>query len=223
MATTATRTVLDIITSAARKAQVTGLRDTPEAEVAEEALTELDSMLKGWQNEGYHLWSYTNGSFALDGDPTAAYSIVPVRPLRILSMRYKASSTATEIPMQELTREEYDMLPNKSSTGTPTTFYYDRQREAAKLYVWPKLAAASGTATLEYSYERELEDITATTETLDMPGEWWDAVVYNLAARLMETAPMAQQSPLVPQRAQMLLDKALANDTEGSVFFGCAE
>jgi hypothetical protein len=188
--------------------------------VADTALSELNLMLKAWQNSGYNLWTYTSGSLALT--TAASYTLSPARPLRILNARFKESATASEIPMWRMTRDEYDELPNKTTTGTPTQFYYDKQREAAKLYIWPVLSSATA-QTIEYTYERELEDLTATSDIVDVPGEWWEATMYNLAARLMETVPLQRQNPIVPQRAVALLDEALAADREGSVFFGCGD
>jgi hypothetical protein len=44
------------------------------------------------------------------------------------------------------------------------------------------LSVAAG-ETVEITYEREFEDL-ALTDVIDMPGEWWDATVRQLAARV---------------------------------------
>lgn len=216
MAVTGTKTALDIINFAAQKAGITGFGETADADVASHALTELNQMLKGWQNQGYMLWAKASATLYLTTG--AEHELDPVRPLRILSARYCASGTSAEIPMLQLTRDEYDRMPKKDRTGTPTQFYYDRQREAARLYVWPVLASATGQR-IDYTYERELDDLTSTTQIVDLPGEWWDATCYNLAARMMESLPVQRANQIVPQRAQMLLNSAMAFDREGSVFF----
>lgn len=213
MATTGTLTIRETVTQAARKAGILAFGESLATEDAQAMLEELNLMLKSWQNKGYNLWDKTSGSLALT--TAASYTLSPARPLRILSARFKRNGT--EMPMCRMMREEYDNLPRKDTTGTPTQFYYDRQREAALLYVWPVLATASG-ETIEYTYEREAEDVTDLNETLDVPGEWFEAVIYNLAARLAETIPM-NQPPLLFQRAQLLLNEALAFDREESIFF----
>ena len=215
MTTTATKTVRDIITMALRKAQFTGFGQEPSADDAEVARKELDVMLKGWQNKGYNLWTKTSATHTLAAG--AVQALDPVRPLNILSVRFKRSASSSELPMTEMTRDEYDNLPVKTTQGTPTQFYYDRQREAARLYVWPVLAAAGG-ETLEITYDRELEDIADLGDIIDVPGEWWDAVVYNLAARIGEDVSTPSLQAL-SARAQMLLTEAGAFDREGSVFF----
>jgi hypothetical protein len=216
MAATGTKTANDIVTAALRKAGITGLGQEPAPEDAAEALSELTLMLKEWQSAGYNLWTKTRGTLTLAAG--ASQTLDPVRPLRILSARYKASATASELFMQEMTRDEYDRLPVKDSAGTPTTFYYDRQREAAVLYVWPVLAAATG-QTIEYTYERELEDMTNIAQEVDVPGEWWSAVVYNLALRMAESVSLDARVQVLTPRAFQLLDDAQGGDREGSVFF----
>lgn len=212
MGTTETKSVRDIVTAALRLARVTGIGEAASAEDAETARDVLDMMLKDWQNDGYHLWAKASGTLTLT--TAATYTLSPVRPLRILSARLKRGGI--EMPMQELTRDEYDNLPQKASTGVPTTFHYDRQREAARLYVWPVLAAANGEE-IAYTYEREVEDITSLNQEIDIPGEWWSAVVYGLASRMGDIVPVL--NPNVVARAELLLAKAGAFDREESVYF----
>jgi len=215
MAVIGTKTVREIVTAALRKAGWLGIADTADAENADYAMSEMNYMLKGWQTMGYNLWTKTSGSLTLT--TATSYTLSPVRPLKILSARYK-NTDGTETGMLELMRDEYDNLPDKTTTGTPTQFYYDKQREAAVLYVWPALSSAT-TESIEYTYERELEDIAAMGDTVDVPGEWWDAVIYGLAVRLSESTPTIPVAPSLQQTAMQLLHRAQAGDQEVSVYF----
>lgn len=214
MAVTGTQTVRDIVTHAMRKSGMMDWNESPTATEAEFARMELNFMLKGWQNLKYNLWTYTAGSLTLT--TAASYTLDPVRPLRILTARLRQNGR--DLPMTRLTREEYDNLPNKAATGLPTQFYYDRQREAARFYVWPVLSAASG-ETIEYTYERELEDVGDLTDVIDMPGEWWAATIANLAVRLAEATGLEPRQVLLLE-ATGTLEAALGADREESVFFG---
>lgn len=213
MATTDVKTVRQVVTQAMRKSGILAFGEDAESDDADAVRDELEIMLKGWQNAGYNLW--TKAAMSLTLTTAAAYTLDPVRPLRILSARLKRNGT--EIPMEQMTRDEYDSLPVKTTTGQPTQFYYDRQREAARLYVWPVLSSASG-ETVEITYDRELEDIANLSDAIDVPGEWLDAVVYNLAARIGETVP-SERTPAVTARARQLLSDAMGFDREGSVYF----
>jgi len=215
MAVTGTQTIREVVTDALEKIGVVDGESEPEAYEVAKGVRALNRMLKSWQNKGYNLWTYASQSVPLT--TAASYTLDPVRPVRVHSVRLKRG--AVETPMERLTRDEYDDLPMKSSQGMPTTWYFDRQREAARLYIWPVLATANG-ETLEITYERELEDMASPgdlNDTLDMPGEWWDAVVYGLAARLADDFMV--NAPNVIARAERELSEALAADREGSVFF----
>lgn len=216
MAVTGTYTTQELLTSALRKIGVVGINRAATAAEIDIALKQLDRMLKAWQNKRYNLWTTTSQTLTLT--TAASYDLDPIRPLRILSARFNNGSTET--PMIELTRQEYDGLPVKTTTGTPTQFYYDKQREAAKFYVWPLLSSAAG-QTVEITYEREIEDQTDLSAAPDVPGEWWDAVVYNLGVRLMDDFRI-KDSALTQRvliRAKETLDDALGSDVEESVFF----
>lgn len=211
MTVTNTYTNRDICTDALRKINVTPIDEEAEADHLLAAKRALDRMLKSWQARGYNLWTASRQSVILT--TASVYTLDPVRPLQILNCNFKRNGIET--PMQQMTRDEYDTLPQKTTQGTPTTFYYDRQREAARLYIWPVLSAASG-ETLEISYSREIEDIDLD-EAVDVPGEWLDAVVYGLAARLADDFRVTHQ--MVVQRAERELELALSFDQEGSIYW----
>lgn len=212
MAVTGTYTNGDLITDALRKIGVVSEDESATSDQMSNAVRALNRMLKAWQNKGYSLFPVASQTVTLT--TATNYTMSPVRPIRIHSVRYNNGST--ELPMQELTRQEYDDLPIKTSTGIPTCWYYDKQREAAKLYIWPVMASVTS-ETLEITYERELEDVTEAS-VADVPGEWWDAVVYGLAARLMDDYSVNAQN--VIGRAEAELAEALAADREGSFYFG---
>jgi hypothetical protein len=214
MAVTGTYTNRQILTDAFRKIGVVAEDDDMNADQASAGTRVLSRMLKALQNKGANLWTYTSQTVTLT--TAASYTMSPVRPLRILNVNFNDGSTET--PMQELTRDEYKTLPVKTTTGTPTTYYYDRQRESALLYIWPVLSSASG-ETLEVDYEREIEDVDLD-DAADVPGEWYDAVVYGLASRLSDDYGVDDVvSQRVMARAEKELDIALTADREGSVFW----
>lgn len=214
MAVTGTKTVRDIVTAALRKAGVTDWSQEPEADEAAVAMSELNLMLKAWQTRGYSLWLASRQSLVpVQGQ--FQYDLTVVRPLRILSARWKNAS-GVDLPMRRMTRLEQNELPIKDVQGIPTSFYYDRQREAAKFFIWPAPGPVT-TETIRIDYEREQEDIAALGDTLDLPGEWWEAAVYNLADRMLDT--WGQQRPMVTAKAQEYLRLALAHDREDSVTF----
>lgn len=211
MPTTETYTAHDICTEALRKIGVVAQGVPADADEIQSAARALNRMLKAWQAKGYNLWTLARETVV--ATTVAEHSFASGRPLYLTSVRFKRNGIET--PMCRLTREEYDDLPVKDTTGTPTQYYFDRQRDTATMFVWPVLAVANG-ETLEISYVREIEDVVIT-EQVDVPSEWYDAVIYGLAARLLDDYTI--DAPSIVARSEDELRTALAYDTEDSVFF----
>lgn len=211
--TTETKTISDIVTDALREADVVGWEFTPPEGEAERARVVLNRMLKSWQARESFDWLNTYTSHTPTA--TAAQTLNPVRPVRVMHVNLRRSGT--DLPMTEMTRDEYDTLPNKSTQGTPTQWYYDRQKEAAVLYIWPILSTVSG-ETLEITYQREFADIADLDDVLDVPSEAFDAVVLNLAARL--AGSNKQLTPRLEQSAFAAYQSLLSGQSTGSVWMG---
>lgn len=120
---------------------------------------------------------------ASSGNKVYAYTNAAPRPLKILSAR--RLNAGNEIQMRDMAREAYFNLSNKASTGTPVQYFYDPQRGAGKVYLWPTPSSVSDV--VNYTYLDELEIISAKTQTSDFPDEWMEYLIYGLAVRI---APM---------------------------------
>lgn len=212
MAVTATATVREICTDAMLKIGAATLGQALSAEEADLARRTLSRMLKSWQMRGHPL--YLRATVSLTLTTAASYTLTPTRPQRIISARLKTGGIET--PMEALTSTEYDELPDKDSTGRPTTYFYDRQREAALFYIWPVLSSADD-ETVEITYEREIDDHASLNDTIDAPVEWHEAIVYGLAERLAPDFGRPPMDGTLKYRA------AIGSDAEGSVFFEPSE
>lgn len=169
----------EIITEAFQTAKIIAAGETPTAQEMSDGERKLNLLLKTWSAKE-HLWIMTEGTTALTAT-TQSYPITGAR--RMVSVRRRTATIDT--PMNELARQEYYDLPTKSATGMPVSWYFDPQRTIRTLYVWPtaSTAIAANTA-LHYTYLRVIEDIDALENDPDVPQEWLEALIYNLAARL---------------------------------------
>lgn len=145
----------------------------------------LNEMLKAWEADGVYAWVSTEGTLTLvasDEQYTfqAAGDFATV-PMDILQMRITRNSQ--DLEMTRMTREEYFALPNKTSTGQPTQWYYDRQRDTGTLYVWPAPDSTAGT--LKFTYRRRLMDIDTGADNFDVPQEWYRALRLCLADEMI--------------------------------------
>lgn len=207
-------TANDVIVFALKKLRVLSTGETPDAEQGEDAMQALTLMLKGWQKYE-SLWRYTEGSATLLAN-TANYTLSPM-PHRVISARYYNGTSDT--PMTLLTREEYYDLPLKTSTGVPSQYYVDYQRDSTVLYVWQPLASVTS-QTIKYTYQRKFEDVDELTNDLDIRQEHLELVGYNLASRLADDYGRGGEiTARVIERAGSLLNDFLDDDREDEIRF----
>lgn len=171
----------EVIRHAVVKLNLLPAGQTIPAEMQARAVTELNVMLKEWTVHPA-LWSLTEGYINLVAN-TTGYSLTP-RPYRIIAMRYR-NAAGVDLPMTEMTRQDYYDLPLKYTTGIPTQWHFDPQRGTSSIYIWQALASVT-TETLRVTYQRRYEDVDDVSNDLDIPQEHFSTVMFNLAARLAD-------------------------------------
>ena len=82
--------------------------------------------------------------------------------------------------MSRFERDDYTVLPNKAASGTPTIFNVEQNAGALVLNVWP---VPTADFTLSLDIDRALDTVTDASETIDIPEEWTECVMSNLALR----------------------------------------
>jgi hypothetical protein len=206
--------IRDVISDAFREIHVLGYEDAADGPMMKLGVRKLNEMLHAWQADGFNLW--TVDSLTVTLTTSVSYTLAE-RPVRVHSARLVRSGVET--PMNIWTRQEYDDLPVKTSTGVPTNAYFDMQRTQTVMYVWPALAAADD-ETVKLTFEREITEAALQNGTLDVPIEFRKAVVKGLAVDLMNPMEVpATRVPTLHQEAAVAYARAMANDHEGSVYF----
>ena len=152
----------------------------------------------------------------------AGYAITP-KPMRVMSARRKQVNGGYETPMTEWSRQEYLDMPNKTtSPSTPVNFYYDPQRDTGTLYLWPTPAIAVAPAiTVIADVLRPMFIMDDSNDTIDMPAEWQEAFVMNLARRLKLKYPVNDPGldAKVDEMADGLFARLKAWDNEPASIF----
>lgn len=118
---------------------------------------------------------------AASGNRVYTYTTALNRPFDITQVRLRNNSDIDRV-LTKLAREDYFAIPNKTTTGVPSLFYYDSQLTSATLYLWP--VPDSVNLRLKATIQRTLEDMDAAANNPDFPQEWLLAIVYNLAVFL---------------------------------------
>lgn len=206
--------VADVISEAMSVAGIKYGGDTIAAEDQAVCLSALRLMLRTWAASGQRLWlNQTQDVTLVSG--TATYALSP-RSLEVLHVYRRANGN--DVPVRVVSREEFERLPNKTTSGAPFMVWADRSATATTLNVYPVPGANEVAASmiLRVAAKRQLQDVTAAGETLDWPPEWIEAMVYNLAVRISPRFDL----PVKPELA-ILAGDMYANlngqDREGSV------
>lgn len=191
------------------------------ARMYEDGLSSLNLLLKSKLGTSDRLSLRTEGSLVLVANQEG-YTLTNPFPLRIMSVRIR-SSDDLDVPLTELSRQEYFDLPNKTaSPSIPVSWFFDPQQASGVLYVWP---APNTDAADEYSlittYLRRIDDMLASNDGLDMPQEWLDPVIWLLADDLETEYPvndprLAMKIERKAAEAKQILDYW---DTEGTSLF----
>jgi hypothetical protein len=123
-----------------------------------------------------------------------------------------------EIPMYKLNRNDYANLPDKASTGRPTQFWYDRQRTRPEIELWPSPGAEFTFDQVTGFVQRQLQDVGALTDELEVPDRWYLAIICELARQLSREIKEVDISklPFIDIDAEKYLKDAWDGETDES-------
>ncbi len=171
-----------IIDSAFRKNGINIPTDTQRAN----ALELINSMISSWSAEGLIIpytmtqalalivgqGSYTIGSSGEFNTP---------RPIRIINA-YIRDSGGIDNPVDvSMTKFEYDAISQKTQSGRPDRLYYDPQYPLGKIYFDCR---PDKIETLYLVSEKPLTEFPLLSTDIDLPLEFKEPLVYNLAIRI---------------------------------------
>lgn len=130
-------------------------------------------------------WVWTD----VDPGQTVQYYRVRAYNGTTLALReWYVGNNSREIQMSRLNRDDYTNLPNKNFTANqPYQFWFDRTIPRPSVYLWPTPSDPFVQMTVWYS--RQIMDVGALTDELEVPQRWYEAVVMMLAHRMSLELP----------------------------------
>ena len=152
----------------------------------------MNLMFADWANRGLNLWTVKQATLSLTAG-TATYTLDPsYTDLLEVSLR----RSGTDFELSKMSRGEYLGLPNKTTQGRPSQYFYNRQT-TPQITLWA--TPENSTDTLIYYYVKRIEDVDTFTNTTDAPFRFLPCIVAGLAYYLsMKKAPqLVQQNKLV--------------------------
>ena len=181
------------------------------------AKSHLNGLLKLLQTQGPNEWRRTLQTVTLVAS-TATYTLSP-RPDRVKKV-YHRNSAGQDFPLAQWNYDDWEMMPVKTSTGRPTIFVIDRQRTATTITLWPVPDATAAAGSLRVSYERVMEDVSATSDIVDVPQEWLDMLTDLIGSRMASSFRIENASVQeVRERGVASLNAVLGYDREPSIRF----
>lgn len=217
----------DIIKRALRLVGALAQGETPTTDQVTEAAFALNGLVKAWQADGMPLWAIKTTNIPLAAG-TSVYEIgvgktVNVaKPLKVIQAWNHNTTSNIDIPIRIITRQEYNILGNKTSSGNPIQVFYDPQTSSGFLSVFPVPSTVEQSAnTISIVYQRPFEDFDVSTDIPDFPQEWYDAVTYGLACRLAPEygVPIPDRKTLWQEMTIIKQDALNFGLEEGSLYF----
>jgi hypothetical protein len=203
MSSTYTVTRDQIITLALRKLGVLEIGATPDADTIANASMSLNLLIKMMSTDGLKLWKISEliipitanqTSYILGGststlmydslNPTVA---ITDKPLKVIQGFYRnlQNSPPIDVPVMMISKQEYNILGSKSSTGVANTLFYDPRKLNGVLYVYltPNLYSQTNLQ-LHLIAQMPLDDLNSALDVPDFPNEWMNCLVWNLADQM---------------------------------------
>ena len=176
----------------------------------------INLMLKDWQNRGILLWStYTTLVTVITSTTTYALSDSTLDALEVVLRR-----DGTDVQLERISFEEYQLVPNKTQTGRSTQFTIKRDRDNPTIFLWP--IPENSTDILSIEGIRELEDVNKSADqNADMPKRFLPPLTCGLSYYLSMKTPGIEMDRIgmLKSNYEALLQTALEEDRERANLF----
>ena len=150
---------------------------------ARTARRSLNLMFAEWANRGLNMWTVKQKTITLTQGQATETLLADV--VDILEVVLRRSNTDYEL--DRISRGDYATLPNKTTQGRPSQFWFNRQI-APIINLWA--VPDNSTDQLVYYYLQRIDDADTLVNTTDMPFRFYPCMVAGLAYYLaLKKAP----------------------------------
>lgn len=227
MSTTFSITVGDIVNASLRTLGVLGTTGTASSTDLTNCMQSLNILLKDMGKDAFFLWKQKEVSLPMVAS-TASYQIGPTatgtgalvtdRITRILDAFIRDANN-NDTRLQIVSKQEYNMLGDKTSLGVPNQIMYDNLIPNGIVYVYN--VPSDATRTIHLIGQIGINDITTSTDGLDVTQEAYRALKWMLADELALEYGVSQTTLTVVGQKAALYRSQLDDwsQEETSVFF----
>lgn len=225
-------TIAEILNASLRLIRGIDPDETIGTKASSNGVEALNFLISSWQVHGLQVWLRGTSSaitmVADDGSYTiglgGARDITMDRPLEIYQAWIQnATDETNKIPLVQVAETDFNLL-NAGVSSTPNTYYYHATATPTPkdnttygtLKIWPAPDATTvADQRLYFSYTRPFYTSTTTSDKLDFPQEWFNALKWNLAYQLApEYGVPVSELDRLERRAQWELEQVLGWDAE---------
>lgn len=224
-------TAVDIWRSALRKIGVLGDNSASLGTTEFTAgMLALNQLISEFRALGMAIWKRTDFILPLvTGQSTyvlgVGQAVNTPYPLHMYQARFESPPYDTQIDVNILSFNDFNLLPN-GSNGITVNLNYQPGINKGTLMIWPTPdISVPVNSRLVLTYQSPSDMVTAVSaadiQTVDFPQEWGNALIYGLTLLLSDEygIPEAKKT-WIEKQADKHLSLALANGTEdGSLFF----
>ena len=147
----------------------------------------LNIMMRDWGNRGVQLWTIDETTQTVT-EGTANYTLdTYIVDITEAVLSRTENSVRTDFQKAKINREDYINIPVKSTKGRPSQFWLDMQRAAPVVYLYP--TPENSTDVFRYKRRNRIEDITASTESIDIPDRFLPCAVSGLSFYMAQKRP----------------------------------
>lgn len=192
----------------------------PSATAVQNASMSLNLIIKNWQKDGIKLWTISEIALPLQANKTV-YTIGPAstssdvisdKPLKVIQsfLRNTQSTPDIDIPMQVISRQEYNTLGSKFSTGLVNSIFYTPSvsNGSVSVFLTPDLSTATNYV-LYMTVQRSIMDMVKPSDNFDFPAEWFLALKWALMAELSSDYDKTMQERAYYDVKALMLKKEL--------------
>ena len=187
-------TVGDLITLALKDSGVLGVGQVALAEDMNDALSRLNMMLGQWNRRRWLIYNLLDSYKQATG--AQSYTVGPggdfdvVRPANICAAYVRMnpgangqpSSASVDYALEMIdAREDWNQIKVKGIASFPYYCFYDSGFPLGRVYFWP---VAQNIYELHINTMGVISTFTGPAQTINLPPEYFEALLYNLMTRL---------------------------------------
>lgn len=186
-------TPFDLIVQTLKRTGVLGIGQTPTAEDCNDAFDALNGMIAQWNRKRWLVWAIDDIAFSSTG--ANSYTIGPgsnfntPRPDKLEAAYVRLLPVSNGQPIDTWlniinSHEDYATITLKNLQTWPSNVFYDTQFPIGNLLFWP--VPPTGQFEMHVLVKNQIVPFTSIQENIsaDIPPEYFEALSWNLAARL---------------------------------------